>query len=112
MIHCPQCNHTHIITKDTGKRVASIIGIATGAISGLSSSMIHIRIGSNIGSIAGPPGIIIGTLSGAVISALLGAGAGGITGAQIGGMIDQQILGNHLCTQCGHTFSLEKTTKP
>ncbi|CUR46210.1 hypothetical protein BN2364_1769 [Alloalcanivorax xenomutans] len=56
---------------------------------------------------AGPVGITVGSLTGAVLGGLIGCAAGGVTGARLGAQLDDKVLDNHQCRDCGHTFRPE-----
>ena len=102
---CPKCNSAHIITKDTAKTYGGIIGTAGGAISGATAALAGANIGSKIGMIAGPVGIAAGTVAGALFGALFYGATGGIAGSQLGKVVDEHVLKNLECQDCGHAFS-------
>ena len=102
---CPKCNSAHIITKDTAKTYGGIIGTAGGAISGATAALAGANIGSKIGMVAGPVGIAAGTVAGALFGALFYGATGGIAGSQLGKVVDEHVLKNLECQDCGHSFS-------
>tara|TARA_R100001369_G_C3300181_1_gene165552 strand:+ start:219 stop:491 length:273 start_codon:yes stop_codon:yes gene_type:complete len=63
------------------------------------------RFGVTLGLIVGPGGAVLGGLTGAMLGALSGGIAGCATGALLGDMVDESILDNFQCLECGYTFS-------
>jgi hypothetical protein len=53
---------------------------------------------------AGPVGSIFGGIAGALMGALLGGAAGSLAGATAEEAIDNNVLDNHECVDCGHLF--------
>ena len=102
---CPKCNSSRIVTKDTAKTYGGIIGTAGGAISGATAALAGANIGSKIGMVAGPVGIAAGTVAGALFGALFYGATGGIAGSQLGKVVDEHVLKNLECQDCGHAFS-------
>jgi outer membrane lipoprotein SlyB len=58
-----------------------------------------------VGAFAGPIGLALGGLAGALLGGLMGGAAGSIAGSEIGNVVDEKLLGNCECLQCGHVFS-------
>lgn len=58
-----------------------------------------------MGIVAGPGGPILGAVAGAMLAALAGAAAGCTVGAALGEFLDDNVLNNHLCLDCGHSFT-------
>jgi len=56
------------------------------------------------GTVTGPVGTVVGTITGGVIGCLLGGATGGALGAKLGEVVDQNILNNHKCLECGFAF--------
>ena len=104
---CPKCNSAHIVTKDTAKTYGGIIGTAGGAISGATAALAGANIGSKIGMVAGPVGIAAGTVAGALFGALFYGATGGIAGSQLGKVVDEHVLKNLECQDCGHVFPVK-----
>ena len=102
---CPKCNSARIVTNDTAKSYGGIIGTAGGAISGATAALAGANIGSKIGMVAGPEGIVAGTVAGALFGALFYGATGGIAGSQLGKVVDEHVLKNLECQDCGHAFS-------
>jgi hypothetical protein len=44
-------------------------------------------------------------MTGAILGGLIGAATGCITGAKLGEIIDDQVLDNYSCLNCGLSFS-------
>ncbi len=106
-IQCPQCQSRRISTKNFGKKAGGVIGTAGGGISGAAGALSGAEVGGMVGSVGGPVGIALGALSGAILGGLLGAATGGITGSKLGEVIDQRLLDNYVCRDCGHTFRVD-----
>ena len=106
-IHCPACNSSQIITKDVGKKTGGVIGTIGGGVSGAAGALSGAEFGGMVGAVGGPLGIALGALSGAVLGGLIGAATGGITGSKLGEVIDQRVLDNYGCRDCGHTFCVD-----
>lgn len=100
-IKCPRCQSNHVISLDHAKRAGGLIGAVGGAASALSGA----RIGGTVGAIAGPPGLMLGSLAGAAFGVLACAASGGLVGAKVGAIVDERVLDNYQCQDCGHTFS-------
>ena len=102
---CPRCGSPGIISHNYARKVGGAIGTVAGASGGFVAATAGAETGAAVGLIAGPPGALVGGVSGAIIGALLGGAAGCATGAMLGTAIDNNILDNHECKHCGHTFS-------
>jgi hypothetical protein len=61
-----------------------------------------------MGLLAGPIGVVLGGVAGVIIDGIVGGATGCAAGSKLGAAIDRNILHNHHCRGCGHTFS-EKT---
>jgi phage tail tape-measure protein len=46
----------------------------------------------------------LGSLAGALLGGLLGCATGSIAGSKIGEVVDNRVLDNFQCRDCGHTF--------
>ncbi|MCH8532300.1 MAG: hypothetical protein LAT65_15730 [Saccharospirillum sp.] len=111
-IQCPKCHSTRIGKNNYGKKTAGSIGAAGGTIGGYAATVASAKAGAAPGAFAGPPGIAIGGLGGLIIGALFGGAAGASVGVILGDILDENVLDNHRCLDCGHCFSGEPTTKP
>lgn len=105
---CPHCQSAQVVTRNHARKVGGTLGAIAGAASGVAGAMNGARIGgylgSRIGLIAGPPGAALGTVAGAILGGVLGGTAGCSAGATLGELIDDKVLHNYRCLNCGHTF--------
>ncbi|WP_257250941.1 hypothetical protein [Burkholderia cepacia] len=104
---CPHCNSSRIDTLNVGRKAGSTIGSVAGATSGMAMAFSGAEAGAAVGAIGGPLGSVFGGLAGAVIAGLLGSAAGCAAGSAVGAAIDENVLDNHRCMSCGHTFSAQ-----
>lgn len=95
---CPSCQSASVITKDIARKIGAIIGTVGGAARGVT------------GATAGPAGIIAGGMAGAILGGLAGAATGCIAGAKLGEVIDERVLDNYVCLDCGLSFSCRHST--
>lgn len=111
---CPRCGSHRIRTKQTGRRSGAVIGLTAGAASGATGAMYGARaggfIGRSVGMVAGPAGSAFGTVAGAILGALAGGTAGCVAGITVGKVIDDNLLGNRSCSECGHVFTASAET--
>jgi hypothetical protein len=103
-LQCPRCRSTQIQIRNYGKKAGGAIGTVAGAASGFAAASGGARIGATVGAVAGP----IGSVAGGLIGGLLGAVAGGSAGASIGEKLDESVLNNCACEQCGYTFNVRQ----
>ena len=108
MTSCPHCQSSQVMTRNHARKVGGTLGAIAGATSGFAAAMNGARIGGalggRIGLIAGPPGAALGTVAGAILGGVLGGTAGCSAGATLGELIDDKVLHNYRCLDCGHTF--------
>ncbi|WP_214608529.1 hypothetical protein [Cupriavidus metallidurans] len=108
MAACPQCQSRQVVTRNHARKAGGTLGAIAGAASGFSAAMKGARIGGTLGGriglIAGPSGAALGTLAGAILGGVLGGTAGCSAGATLGELIDDKVLHNYRCLDCGHTF--------
>lgn len=104
-IQCPRCQSASVITKDTARKIGALIGTVGGAAQGVTGAMAGAEVGAVIGLIAGPPGVLAGGMAGAILGGLAGAATGCIAGAKLGEVIDERVLDNYRCLDCGLSFS-------
>lgn len=104
-IACPKCQSVHTDAKHWGRQACGALGGIAGAYRGGVGAWSGMEIGSSVGWLLGPGGATVGGITGAIFGALLGCAAGGTLGAKVGQLIDQQILKNYRCLDCGHHFS-------
>jgi hypothetical protein len=104
-IQCPSCKSASVMTKDIAKKIGALIGTVGGAAQGVTGAMAWAEVGAVIGVTAGPPGIAVGGIAGAILGGLAGAATGCIAGAKLGEVIDERVLDNYGCLDCGLSFS-------
>ena len=104
-LRCPRCRSSRIDTRNRARKAGSAIGSVAGATGAMTAALAGAETGAAVGSIAGPIGTIFGGLAGAVIAGLVGSAAGCAAGSAVGSTIDENVLDNHQCLACGHTFS-------
>jgi hypothetical protein len=108
-IQCPICRSHQVVSLDRGKKIGGVIGVVGGAASGVAGAMTGAatgaEVGLTVGLVAGPVGSTLGSVAGAIFGALIGAATGGVTGAKLGEVIDQRVLDNYVCQDCGLSFS-------
>ncbi|MEW6343176.1 MAG: hypothetical protein AB1704_21155 [Pseudomonadota bacterium] len=105
-LRCPHCRSSRIDTRNRARKAGSTIGSVAGATGAMTAALAGAETGAVVGSIAGPIGTIFGGLAGAVIAGLVGSAAGCAAGSAVGAAIDENVLDNHQCLACGHTFSV------
>lgn len=98
---CPRCHSSAVITKDFARKVGALIGTAQG----VTAAMGRAEVGAVIGIAAGPAGVVAGGMVGAILGGLAGAATGCIAGAKLGEVIDERVLDNYGCLDCGLSFS-------
>lgn len=100
-LQCPRCASERIDTKDIARKTAGSVGTVAGAAGGAIGALNGAEIGGSVGTLAGPGGVVFGVL----VGLLVGGGTGCVLGASLGEVIDQHVLNNCMCLQCGYTFS-------
>ncbi len=100
---CPKCLSERIGRNNYGKKVAGVIGASAGVYGGYASAIAGARTGAAVGAIAGPATGI----GGAVIGGLLGGVTGVSAGVILGDVLDELVLDNYRCLECGHSFSID-----
>ncbi len=68
------------------------------------------RIGAVVGAPTGPAGALLSAVAGAMLAALAGAATGCAAGGVVGDLIDNKVLNNYRCADCGHSFSRASAT--
>lgn len=108
-LQCPYCHSWHVVTKNTGRKVGTTLGATGGAVQGISGAIMGARTGTalgvRMGIVAGPLGASLGGIAGAVLGAILGASTFGFMGAKLGELVDNTILDNFHCLDCGRSFN-------
>lgn len=102
---CPRCRSDHVGKGNLARKAGSTIGAVAGATSGVAMTLSGAEVGATVGLIAGPIGSVFGGLAGAILAGLAASAAGCAAGAAMGEVIDENVLDNHRCAACGHTFS-------
>jgi len=64
-----------------------------------------VKLGTAIGRLFGPPGMVAGGLAGMAFAGISGAILGNSTGTKLGTMLDNNVLNNYLCLSCKRAFS-------
>ena len=108
---CPKCQSAAVETRNLARRTGGTIGLIGGAVGGIASALSGAETGTVIGCLAGPVGCMIGTVTGAIAGGLIGGTTGCLTGSRLGQLIDEHILANFRCLDCGHRFN-EHGTSP
>jgi len=106
-LNCPICRSQRIIAKDLAKKTCTFVGTVGGAASGAAGAVTGAEIGFALGAIAGPVGRGLGGFAGALIGSLVGGATGCLAGARVGAAIDERILDNLQCLDCGYSFSAD-----
>jgi hypothetical protein len=102
---CPRCGSNHIEKRNQARKAGSTIGAVAGATSGVAMTLSGAEVGATVGLVAGPIGSVFGGLAGAILAGLAASAAGCAAGAAVGEVIDENVLDNHRCSACGHTFN-------
>lgn len=102
---CPRCSSEHVEKRNQARKAVSTIGAVAGATSGVAMTLSGAEVGATVGLIAGPIGSVFGGLAGAILAGLAASAAGCAAGAAMGEVIDENVLDNHRCMTCGHTFN-------
>jgi hypothetical protein len=100
-MNCPHCKSDKIDKKNYGKKAGAVIGGAALAVGGWFGFEAGAEAGAVAGAVAGPLGVVVG----GVVGALVGAAAGIFIGAKAGEAVDEHILDNYHCLECGYKFS-------
>jgi hypothetical protein len=114
---CPRCLSERVVSRNRARKTTVTIGGLAGALASGSSAWttaragarIGMQVGAGLGIVAGPGGTVLGAVAGALLAALAGAAAGCTVGAALGEFLDDKLLNNHLCLDCGHSFSSTPT---
>ncbi len=106
-IICPKCGSQNIDRRNYGKRTASVIGGAGGAVSGalLALKAAEEATDGEAGALALISSATLGAIAGAVAGALTGTAAGIAVGSVAGQAVDEHVLDNYKCLECNHTFN-------
>ena len=102
---CPKCHSAAIEARNIARRTGGTIGLVGGTIGGVASTLSGAETGLVVGCTAGPLGCVLGAVAGAIAGGLIGGTTGCLTGARLGQLIDDHILANYRCLECGHCFA-------
>lgn len=102
---CPACGSDRIHPHHLARNAVGDVGTVTGAAAGATGALSGAEAGAAIGITAGPAGVAMGALVGAMMGAVIGASAGRAVGRKIGTVVDNHLLDNYECLNCGHTFN-------
>ena len=102
---CPSCLSARIGKNNYGKKTAA------GAYGGYAAATAGARAGAALGIVAGPVGATVGGIGGAVIGALLGGATGASAGVILGEVLDDRVLDNYRCLDCGYSFSTDPDSR-
>jgi hypothetical protein len=102
---CPQCQSGSVLSRDLARRTGGVLGAAAGGIAGATGAITGAELGGAFGLVAGPPGMVLGSIAGALLGAFVTGTTGCIAGARLGELIDENILNNYQCQECGYQFS-------
>ena len=104
-IICPYCRSMHTTTRNVGRKLGTTAGALGGGAHGLSTALAGAKTGYTVFRVMGPPGMALGTTAGAVLGAIVGATTFGFMGAKLGELVDNTILDNYRCLDCGKSFN-------
>ncbi|SDQ79972.1 hypothetical protein [Paraburkholderia tuberum] len=107
---CPKCDSSRVDARHRARRTGGAIGAIAGTASGVAFALSGAETGAAVGALAGPAGAACGAIAGAVIAGLIGGTAGCATGSIFGEVVDDKVLDNFRCHDCGHTFSRFKAS--
>lgn len=96
---CSKCGGNASLRNVTRK-----VSTATGVVAGGWAAVHGLRLGAQVGTAICPG---IGTAAGAILGLLTGAAAGGVAGNSVGKMLDESIIRQYQCENCGHTWRVE-----
>ena len=100
---CPHCQSHRVTTQDVAKKVGGVIGVISGTATGVAAALLSAE-SRNQPIPAGPSGLKLVGIATAILAGLAGASSAGSTGARLGEVLDQRLLDNYHCLDCGHHF--------
>lgn len=103
---CPKCRSIRIGKNNYAKKTAGVVGASAGAYGGFAAATTGARAGAALGIVAGPVGAAASGIGGAVIGALLAGAYGASAGVILGDVLDDRVLDNYRCLDCGYSFSV------
>ena len=108
---CPNCLSRRIGKKNYGKKAAGVVGASAGTYGGYAAATAGAHAGAKLGIVAGPGGATVGGIGGAIIGALLGGATGASAGVILGDVLDDRVLDNLRCLDCGYSFSTDPDSR-
>lgn len=108
---CPNCQSRRIGKNNYGKKTAGLVGASAGTYGGYTAATAGAHAGAKLGIVAGPTGATVGGIGGAVIGALLGGATGASAGVILGDILDERVLDNLRCLDCGYSFSADPESR-
>ena len=102
ILQCPNCKSIRIAVNHSARKVCASVGSLAGAVSGIAAA----ASGGRIGVAVGPAGSVLAGLTGTLVGGAVGAIVVGSAGAALGDFVDENILDNFECLQCGYAFSV------
>ena len=105
MPQCPHCRSHQVIARNYAKKIGRTLGSATGIAAGVTATLRGAYFGSKLVAFAGPPGRVLGGMTGAILNTLIWGVMAGKAGANLGQVVDDHILDNYQCLRCGALFS-------
>lgn len=106
-IFCPRCASPKTQTRNRAKKFGGAFGTCLGVASSLSGAAKGAAAGAVIGVRAAAHTSPLNSIPAAVLGALACGAIGCASGAALGRVIDDTVLNNHLCMDCGHSFSTQ-----
>ena len=86
-LQCPHCQSPRVASRNVAKKAGGLIGSVGGAASGAAGALNGARFGGMVG--------------------VVGGASGGMAGAKLGELVDDRMLDNCQCLDCGHRFSAQ-----
>lgn len=102
---CPYCGSLRLTQRRLARRILGFVGTLAGAAGSGLRAWRGAEVGGALGAAAGPPGMTLGVVAGAVLGALAGGSTGCAIGVRLGDAIDNRLLDNLHCLDCGHAFN-------
>lgn len=103
-LKCPHCGAEVVRHRNLARKLGGAIGSIAGAASGASGILAAARIGMVVAAPTGPYGALMSAIAAATLRSIVGATIGCEVGAALGELIDEHILDNDACRQCGMKF--------
>ena len=104
---CPRCGSHTVQSRNRGKKLGGALGTCAGVVSALTGTAKGATAGAVISLRTVGPSTPMNSLTAAVLGAMVGGAMGCASGAALGQVIDDTVLNNQLCLNCGHFFSTQ-----